>query len=57
MLMLENAAMIHMVSGAYGTSATPFPVEDVLKLQHDISRPEQFSINFDYLCRRVRSRA
>ena len=57
MLMLENAAMIQMISDASGAASTPFSEKDVMKLQHDISRPEQFSINFDYLCRRVQSRA
>ena len=56
MIMLENAAMIHMIADAGGAKSTSFSPDDILKLQHDISHPEQFSINFNYLCRRVRTR-
>ena len=55
-LMLENAAMIQMITEAAGTPAPEFPAADIEKLQHDISRPEQFQINFDYLIRRVKRR-
>ena len=55
-IMLENAAMIQMVAEAAGADAPEFPRDDVAQLQHDISRPEQFAINFDYLVRRWRRR-
>jgi L-fuculose-phosphate aldolase len=55
-IMLENAAMIQMITEAAGTPAPEFPLADIQKLQHDISRPEQFKINFDYLVRRVKRR-
>jgi L-fuculose-phosphate aldolase len=53
-IMLENAAQIQLITEAAGTPAAEFPLADIQKLQHDISRPEQFVINFDYLVRRVK---
>ena len=53
-IMLENAAQIQMITEAAGTPAPEFPLADIQKLQHDISRPEQFVINFDYLVRRAK---
>jgi L-fuculose-phosphate aldolase len=55
-IMLENAAMIQMITEAAGTPAPEFPLADIEKLKHDISRPEQFKINFDYLVRRAQRR-
>jgi L-fuculose-phosphate aldolase len=55
-IMLENAAMIQMIAEAAGTPAPEFPLADIEKLKHDISRPEQFKINFDYLVRRAKRR-
>ncbi len=37
-----------------GRGAPEFPRADIEKLKHDISRPEQFQVNFDYLARRVK---
>jgi L-fuculose-phosphate aldolase len=54
MIMLENAAMIQMIVDAAGEARPLFPAPDVEKLKRDISRPEQFQINFDYLMRRAR---
>ena len=56
-IMLENAAQIQMITEAAGTPAPEFPLADIQKLQHDISRPEQFAINFDYLVRREKRNA
>jgi L-fuculose-phosphate aldolase len=53
-IMLENAAMIQMITEAAGTPALEFPLADIQKLKHDISRPEQFVVNFDYLVRRAK---
>ena len=53
-IMLENAAQIQMITEAAGTPAAEFPRADIEKLRHDISRPEQFQINFDYLVRRAK---
>ncbi|HEY4922426.1 MAG TPA: class II aldolase/adducin family protein [Xanthobacteraceae bacterium] len=55
-IMLENAAMIQMIAEAAGTVAPEFPLADIEKLKHDISRPEQFVVNFDYLVRRAKRR-
>lgn len=56
-IMLENAAQVQLIVEATGAKGSEFPVEDIRKLQHDISRPDQFVINFDYLARRIRRRA
>ncbi len=55
-IMLETAAMIQMIAEAAGALAPEFPPEDIAQLQHEISRPEQFAINFDYLVRALTSR-
>jgi len=55
-IMLENAAMIQMIAEAAGLPAPEFPLADIQKLKHDISQPEQFKINFDYLVRRAKRR-
>lgn len=57
MIMLENAAMIQMITEAAGDAKPPFPDADIEKLKGDISRPEQFELNFEYLVRRIRRRA
>ena len=55
-IMLENAAMIQMIAEAAGDPAPEFPAADIEKLKHDISRPDQFAVNFDYLVRRAKRR-
>jgi L-fuculose-phosphate aldolase len=55
-IMLENAAMIQMIVEAAGDAAPEFPRADIEKLKSDIGQPEQFTINFDYLVRRVKRR-
>jgi L-fuculose-phosphate aldolase len=55
-IMLENAAMVQLVAEAAGDPAPEFPRADIDKLKNDISRPEQFAINFDYLVRRAKRR-
>jgi L-fuculose-phosphate aldolase len=52
-IMLEHAAMIQMTVEAAGAPAPEFPPEDIEKLQREVSAPEQFAVNFDYLARRV----
>jgi L-fuculose-phosphate aldolase len=56
-IMLENAAMIQLAAETAGDPAPEFSTDDIAKLKRDISQPEQFAINFDYLVRRVRSGA
>jgi L-fuculose-phosphate aldolase len=53
-IMLENGAMVQLLAEAAGDVAPEFPREDIEQLKHDISRPEQFVVNFDYLVRRVK---
>jgi L-fuculose-phosphate aldolase len=55
-IMLENGAMVQLLAEAAGDWAPEFSHADVEKLKHDISRPEQFKVNFDYLARRVKRR-
>jgi len=55
-IMLENAAMIQLVSEAAGAAAAEFPDADIATLKANIAKPEQFAINFDYLVRRLKSR-
>jgi L-fuculose-phosphate aldolase len=52
-IMLEHAAMIQMTVEAAGAPAPEFPPDDIEKLQREVSAPEQFAVNFDYLARRV----
>jgi L-fuculose-phosphate aldolase len=52
-IMLENAAMIQMIVEAAGNAAPEFPRDDLLVLKRQLSSPEQFVINFDYLARQV----
>ena len=56
-IMLEKAAMVQLIGEAAGDMAAEFPSADIEKLQHDISRPEQFAVNFDYLVRRLQRQA
>ena len=55
-IMLENAAMIQMIVEAAGDPAPEFPREDVFRLKREMSAPEQFAINFNYLARKVSGR-
>jgi L-fuculose-phosphate aldolase len=55
-IMLENAAMIQLAAEAAGEPAPEFARADIERLRHDIGRPEQFAVNFDYLVRRVKRR-
>ena len=55
-IMLENGAMVQLLAEAAGAVAPEFPRADIERLKADISQPEQFKINFDYLARRVKRR-
>lgn len=55
-IMLETAAMVQLLVEAAGDPAPEFPADDVAKLKYDNSRPEQFTLNFDYLVRRLERR-
>jgi L-fuculose-phosphate aldolase len=53
-IMLENAARVQMITEAVTQDGPQFPRADIEQLKHDISRPDQFNVNFDYLVRRIR---
>ena len=55
-IMFENAAQIQVLAEAAGDVAPEFPKADIEQLKHDISRPDQFQVNFDYLVRRAKRR-
>jgi L-fuculose-phosphate aldolase len=55
-IMLENGAMVQLLVEAAGDPAPEFSRADIEKLKADITQPEQFTINFDYLARRVKRR-
>jgi L-fuculose-phosphate aldolase len=52
-IMLEHAAMIQLTVEAAGQPAAEFPRADVDRLKAELSTPEQFTVNFDYLARRA----
>jgi ribulose-5-phosphate 4-epimerase/fuculose-1-phosphate aldolase len=52
-LMLESAAKVQMIAEAAGEPAAEFPKDDIENLKSQLSKADQFKINFDYLARRV----
>ena len=56
-IMLENGAMVQLLVEAAGDPAPEFSRSDIEKLRGDITQPEQFTINFDYLVRRIKRRS
>ena len=52
-LMLENACQIQLLAEAGGGIGEAFSVEAIQRLHRDITRPEQYTINFEYLRRRA----
>lgn len=56
-IMLENGAMVQLLVEAVGDPAPEFSRGDIEKLRGDITQPEQFTINFDYLVRRIKRRS
>ena len=55
-IMLENAARIQLLAQAARGAMPDVADKDVAQLQRDLSQPEQFAINFDYLARRMAKR-
>jgi ribulose-5-phosphate 4-epimerase/fuculose-1-phosphate aldolase len=53
---LETAARTQLLAEAAGQPASEFPRADVEKLRDILARPDQCSINFDYLARRLKRR-
>ena len=52
-LLLEEACRIQLLVQASGGVGEMFGADSIGKLHHNITRPEQYTINFDYLRRRV----
>ena len=53
LIMLENACQIQLAAMAAGVGET-FTDAQIQKLHRDITQPEQFTINFDYLLRKIK---
>ena len=51
--MLEDAARVQMIAEAVGELAPEFSNEDIAGLREQLSKPDQFAVNFNYLARRV----
>jgi L-fuculose-phosphate aldolase len=52
-LLLEEACQIQLLAQASGGVGEVFGPESIERLHHNITRPEQYTINFDYLRRRA----
>jgi L-fuculose-phosphate aldolase len=50
-IMLENACQIQLLAQGGGGIGETFSDERVSKLHRDITRPDQYQVNFDYLAR------
>ena len=53
-LLLEEACRIQLLAQAGGGVGEMFDAASIAKLHHNITQAEQYSVNFDYLSRRVR---
>lgn len=51
-IMLDNACHIQLMAEAAGPLAPQFAPELIARLHHNITRAEQYTINFDYLARK-----
>jgi len=52
-IMLDNACRIQLLAEAAGGIGEVFPPEDIKELHDAITRPEQYTINFEFLRRKV----
>lgn len=50
---LDNAAQIQLLAEAAGGAGTMFDAGSIQRLHDNITRPEQYTINFEYLRRRA----
>ena len=55
-LLLEEACRIQLLAMAAGGVGALFDDEQIARLHHSITRPEQYTINFDYLRRTCSAR-
>jgi ribulose-5-phosphate 4-epimerase/fuculose-1-phosphate aldolase len=53
---LDNAAQIQLLAAAAGGPGPMFEAGSIQRLHDNITRPEQFTINFEYLRRRAQSK-
>ena len=53
-MMLENACQIQLIAEATGPCTEFFSHADIMRLHEKISRPEQHTINFEYMVRKGR---
>jgi ribulose-5-phosphate 4-epimerase/fuculose-1-phosphate aldolase len=51
---LDNAAQIQLLADAAGGAGPMFESDSIQRLHDNVTRPEQYVINFEYLRRRVR---
>ena len=56
-IMLDNACHIQLLAEAAGGIGEEFPPEIVKRLYDNITRPEQYAVNFEYLRRRALRKA
>ena len=56
-LLLEEACRIQLLAQAGGGVGAMFDADSIARLHHHITRPEQYSVNFEYLRRRARRAA
>lgn len=54
-VMLEEAARIQLLVDAAGSEAPDFPAEDVARLRHNLMQPDQYEVNYAFLCRQLRA--
>ena len=52
-IVLDNACRIQLLAEAAGGIGEVFPPEDIKELHDAITRPEQYTINFEFLRRKV----
>ncbi len=52
-LLLEEACRIQLLAMAAGGVGPMFDADSIARLHHNITRPEQYTINFDYLRRKA----
>jgi L-fuculose-phosphate aldolase len=52
-IMLDNAAQIQLLAAAAGGPGPMFDAGSIQRLHDNITRPEQYTINFEYLRRRA----
>ena len=52
-IMLDNACQIQLATMAAGGSGEQFTAQSIQRLQHNITRDEQYVVNFNYLKRKA----